>query len=298
MYRQDVKRALRVDCASKVKRVGPLVLAGIALAAAAAAVASTLLQRRQDASFHSLALGGTLDYEVYLPADYATSGKRYPVVYFLHGLPSTSTAYQSVGFVETALDQVGRPAILVVPQGARNDDPDPEYLDRGQGKGWDTAIADELPRVVDGRFRTIRSRSGRALVGVSAGGYGAMHLALEHLEEFAVVESWSGYFHPTDPTGTKPLDLGSNAKNSRADVHQQVSNAGSRLKQLPTFIAFYVGRDDWRFSAENEQLNQELSRAGIPHVFRLYPGGHDQHLWQRYAPAWLELALAHLAPAQ
>jgi len=43
----------------------------------------------------------------------------------------------------------------------------------------------------------------------------------------------------------------------------------SRLKALPTFIAFYVGRDDWRFSAENEQLNQELSRAGVPHVFRL-----------------------------
>jgi len=280
-----------------MKRAGLVVLAGVSLAATAAAVASTLLQRRQDASFHSQALGGSLHFEVYLPADYATSRKRYPVVYFLHGLPSTSTAYESVGFVETALDKVGRPALLVVPQGARTNDTDPEYLDRGPGEGWDTAIADELPRVVDSRFRTIRSRSGRALVGVSAGGYGAMHLALEHLDEFAVVESWSGYFHPTDPTGTKPLDLGSSAKNSQADVHRQVIAAGSRLKELPTFIAFYVGRDDWRFSAENEQLNQELTRAGIPHVFRLYPGGHDQRLWQRYAPAWLSLALAHLAPA-
>ena len=280
-------------------KTGLVVLAGVALAAAAVAVGSTLLQRRQDASFHSVALGGTLHYEVYLPADYATSGrKRYPVVYFLHGLPSTSTAYRSVGFVETALDKLRRPAILVVPQGARSNDPDPEYLDQGPDAGWDTAIADELPRVVDARFRTIRSRRGRALVGVSAGGYGAMHLALEHLGEFAVVESWSGYFHPTDPTGTKPLDLGSAAKNNRADVHRQVSAAGSRLERLPTFIAFYVGRDDWRFSAENEELNQELSRAGVPHVFRLYAGGHDQRLWQRYAPAWLALALEHLAPAR
>ncbi len=274
-----------------MKRAGLLVLAGIVLAAAAAAIASTMLQRRQDASFHSLTLGGALHYEVYLPADYATSRLHYPVVYFLHGLPSTSTAYQAVGFVETALDKVGRPAILVVPQGARSDAPDPEYLG-----GWDTAIAGELPRIVDRRFRTIRSRRGRALVGVSAGGYGAMHLALEHLEEFAVVESWSGYFHPTDPAGTKPLDLGSAAKNSRADVHQQVNATGGRLEQLPTFIAFYVGRDDWRFSAENEQLDRELSRAGIPHVFRLYAGGHDQRLWQSHAPAWL--ALAHLAPAR
>jgi S-formylglutathione hydrolase FrmB len=276
-----------------VKRAGLVILAGIALAAAAAAVASTLFQRRQDASFRSLALGGALHYEVYLPADYATSRLHYPVVYFLHGLPSTSTAYQSLGFVETALDKVGQPAILVVPQGARSDEPDPEYLG-----DWDTAIAGELPRVVDSRFRTIRARRGRALVGVSAGGYGAMHLALEHLEEFAVVESWSGYFHPTDPTGTKPLDLGSASKNGRADVHRQVDAARGRLEQLPTFIAFYVGRDDWRFSAENEQLNRELSQAGIPHVFRLYAGGHDQRLWQSHAPAWLALALAHLAPAQ
>lgn len=276
-----------------VRRAGLLVLAGIALTAATAALASTLFQRRQDVAFHSLALGGSLHYEVYLPADYATSRMRYPVVYFLHGLPSTGNAYKGVEFVENALDQVGRPAILVVPQGARSDDPDPEYLG-----DWDTAIAGELPRVVDKRFRTIQSRLGRALVGVSAGGYGAMHLALEHLDEFAVVESWSGYFHPTDPAGTKPLDLGSAAKNGRADVHRQMNAAKARLEQLPTFIAFYVGKDDWRFSAENKQLNRELSQAGIPHVFRLYAGGHDQRLWQSHAPAWLALALAHLAPAQ
>jgi enterochelin esterase-like enzyme len=45
-------------------------------------------------------------------------------------------------------------------------------------------------------------------------------------------------------------------------------------------------------------LNQELSRAGIEHVFRLYAGGHDNALWLRYAPDWLALALAHLAPAR
>jgi enterochelin esterase-like enzyme len=283
-----------------MKRAGLLSLAGIVLAAATAAVAvaATVLERRQDVSFHSEALGGTLHYEVYLPADYATGSLRYPVVYFLHGLPSTSTAYKTIGFVETALDKVGSEAILVVPQGARAGETDPEYLDHGANDGWDTAIARELPRAVDARFRTISSRDGRALIGVSAGGYGAMHLALEHLDEFAVIESWSGYFHPTDPTGTKPLDLGSAAKNSRADVHKQVQAAATRLKQLPTYIAFYVGRDDWRFSAENEQLNQELTRAGIPHVFRVYAGGHDQRLWQRYAPAWLSLALAHLAPAR
>ena len=103
-----------------------------------------------------------------------------------------------------------------------------------------------------------------------------MHLALKHLDQFSVVESWSGYFHPTDPTGTKALDLGLAVANAHADVHRQLQATRKQLKTLPTLIAFYVGRDDTRFLAENQQLNHELSRAGIPHVFRIYAGGHDQ----------------------
>jgi enterochelin esterase-like enzyme len=274
-----------------MKRAGLIVLAG-ALAAATVALAGPDTARVRDTSFRSQALGGTLGFEVYLPVGYETSGLRYPVVYFLHGLPANGTAYESIGFVEKALDEVGRPAILVVPQGARDDDTDPEYVDHDAGRHWGTAIARELPQVVDARFRTIRSRGGRALIGVSAGGYGAMHLALKHLSEFSVVESWSGYFHPTDPTGTKPLALGPDT-----DVHRQLQTQRSTLKRLPTFIAFYVGAGDWRFVAENRQLHAELARSGVSHVFRVYSGGHEQSLWQRHAPAWLGLALAHLAAA-
>ena len=253
--------------------------------------------RRLDTSYTSQALGGRLHFEVYLPRGYAGSGQRYPVVYFLHGLPSGPKAYRSVRFVERALDAAGDPAILVVPQAARPGESDPEYVNHGSGDRWGTAIAEELPRVVDARYRTIAARRGRALVGLSAGGYGAMHLALAHLGEFAVVESWSGYFHPTDPTGTKPLSLGSADRDAKADVHEQLAAERSRLRALSTFIAFYVGRSDWRFAAENRQLDQELRAAGVRHVFRVYAGGHDQRLWQRHAPAWLALALAHLAPA-
>jgi S-formylglutathione hydrolase FrmB len=239
-----------------------------ALVLLAAVTATPASARTADSSFHSAALHGTLHFEVYLPSGYATSGLHYPVVYFLHGLPAGSG------------------------------DPDPEYLDQGAGRRWATAIATELPRVVDARFRTIRSRTGRALIGLSAGGYGAMHLALDHLADFSVVESWSGYFHPTDPTGLRALDLGSKQLNAVADVHAQARRAVRKLPAQPILIAFYVGRGDTRFEAENEQLNQELSRAGIPHVFRIYPGGHDERLWSRYAPAWLALALHRLAPAR
>jgi enterochelin esterase-like enzyme len=277
-------------------RIAPLAaLAGaLTLLAASAQAANT---RRSDLSFSSQALGGRLHYEVYLPADYTTSTRRYPVVYFLHGLPAAPTTYRSMRYIERALDREARPAILVLPQGARAGERDPEYLDRGPRDEWGRALTKELPRVVDTRFRTIPNRRGRALVGLSAGGYGAMHLALEHLDEFAVVESWSGYFQPTNPAGTRRLELGSAAKDARADVHRQLAAERTRLHARPLFIAFYVGRSDRRFRQPNEQLDLELRRAHVAHLFRLFDGGHSQRLWEAHAERWLGLALDHLAVA-
>jgi S-formylglutathione hydrolase FrmB len=278
-------------------RIAPLAaLAGaLAVLAVSAQAAGT---RRADLSFSSKALGDRLHYEVYLPADYATSKRRYPVVYFLHGLPATPATYRSMPFIERALDREARPAILVVPQGARKGESDPEYLDRGPRDDWDSALTKELPRVIDARFRTIADRSGRAVVGLSAGGYGALHLALGHLDEYAVVEAWSGYLHPTNPAGTRRLELGSAAADVRADVHRQFKADRSQLSARPLFVAFYVGRSDRRFRQANVELDRELRRAHVAHRFRLFAGGHSQQLWQAHAERWLGLALDHLAAAR
>lgn len=248
-----------------------------------------------DESLPSRALGTPLHFAVYLPPGYATSGLRYPVVYFLHGLPADDRAYRGIGFLARALDALGGKAILVAPQGARPGDTDPEYLDRGPGRSWETALSDELTRAVDSRFRTIRSRAGRAIVGLSAGGYGAMHIGLSHLRDYSAVESWSGYFRPTNPAGTNVIDLGSDGENARADSHRQATRNRALLRVLPTLVAFYVGRDDGRFLAENRLLNRDLTQLGVPHVFRIYPGGHSQGLWAAHAREWLGLALRQLA---
>jgi enterochelin esterase-like enzyme len=246
-----------------------------------------------ETGFHSRALRGTLRLVVVLPHGYASSNRRYPVVYFLHGLPASPYAFRSVGFLERALDGLGSRAILVSPQGARDGDSDPEYLDWGPGRNWETAVGEELPRYVDTHFRTLRTRQARALVGLSAGGYGATLLAFHHLDEFGVVESWSGYFHPTDPTGTEPLPLG-----PEASAHTFVRRLRADELRRPTFLAFYVGRGDRRFRAENKQLDRELRAAGVPHLFRVYPGAHEQTVWTAHARVWLGLALAHLQPAR
>ena len=252
-----------------------------------------------DLSFHSTAVAGDLRFAVVLPSDYATSGLRYPVVYFLHGLPASSSGYQgSVAIVERALAQTGRQAIVVAPQAARANDSDPEYHDWGPGRNWETAVAGELPAWIDAHFRTIANRSGRAVVGVSAGGYGAALLGLHHLDRFAVVMSWGGYFHPTDPSGLHALSVGSPAANARASAHTYVPTLRRALAARPTLLAFYVGDEDSRFRPENVQFHRELQAAHVPHVFRIYSGGHTSALWNAHAGAWLDLALSRLSPVR
>ena len=247
-----------------------------------------------ESSFPSRALGLRLRFAVYLPPGYRDGTERYPVIYYLHGLPAAGNAFRTFGFVPAALEQHNLRAIVVAPQGARDGDSDPEYLDWGAGRNWESAIARELPAFVDSHYRTIRGREGRALIGLSAGGYGALLLTLHHLSSFAAVESWSGYFHPTDPSGTKPLELGSPHADAKASAHALVTGLRSSVRRYPTFLAFYVGRSDTRFERENEQLNMELTRAGISHTFRIYDGGHSSSLWKREAEPWLALALRHL----
>ena len=227
----------------------------------------TLLER----SFASKALKGRIGFDIYLPPGYSSTRARYPVVYFLHGLPASASAFRGTGTIAKALDAARRPAILVGPQGARDGDSDPEYLDWGTGRNWETALGTELPRYVDAHFRTIRARRGRALVGLSAGGYGAVLLALHRLDAFSVIESWSGYFHPTDPSGLHALDLGSPAANRRASAHSFVRSLRRAFSRRPTFFAFYVGQQDDRFRDENVQLAPRACRRARPARVRALP---------------------------
>ncbi len=270
-------------------------MAGAVVAAAAVATGGTSAQGTIVLdSLPSKSLAGRLRFVVYLPADYRTTTARYPVVYYLHGLPASPYAYRGIAFIGRALERTGKEAIVVAPQGARDGDTDPEWLDWGPGRNWETAVAKELVADVDAHYRTIATRGGRALVGVSAGGYGAVLLALHHLETYSVIESWSGYFHPTDPTGESALDIGSPQANAHASAHTFVPRLRRAFAQDPTFLGFYVGSGDARFRAENELLDRELTAARVPHDFELYPGSHETSFWSAHAVVWLRLALDRL----
>jgi enterochelin esterase-like enzyme len=269
-----------------------MVAALVALWCAAPAHAA-VLQR----SFRSTALAATERYAVFLPAGYAGSHRRYPVIYALHGLPGTATSYLKMPIAawgEIAQD-AGDPAIVVAPQGARGGDSDPEWHDWAPGRNWESAVATDLVHVVDRTYRTIPGRRGRAIIGMSAGGYGAALIGLHHLDTFSVIQSWSGYFHPTNPAGTAPLDVGSPLANLTASAHSFVPLLpGWFATWRPTYLGFYVGDQDTRFLAENRQLDRELRAAGVAHHFAVYAGAHTSALWDAHAAAWIGRALREL----
>jgi enterochelin esterase-like enzyme len=240
------------------------------------------------------ALGGTMPAEVYLPAGYSRHAARYPVIYFLHGLPAGPQSYTQNEFLAATLIADHQRAIVVTPQGARTPNSDPEYLDWNPKQDWPAAISHDLTSCIDARFDTIANRYGRALMGLSAGGYGAFNVGLRNLNQFAAVESWSGYFEATDPSGYHILALGSPQAQSAATVPTGAI-LRRHLASWPTLIAFYVGDQDSRFLNMNRQYDASLRTSGIAHTFAIYSGGHTYGLWEAHASQWLGMALQFLA---
>ena len=95
-------------------------------------------------------------------------------------------------------------------------------------------------------------------------------------------------------SGLRKLNLGSPEANAMAKVPR-----GAGLKAAtnahPTFIGFYVGRQDSRFLDPNYDFNEALNKAHVPHLFHTYPGGHSGALWRGQAVRWLDYALDALA---
>jgi S-formylglutathione hydrolase FrmB len=244
----------------------------------------------------SAALGGR-DQEayVYLPSGYAQQPhRRYPVLYLLHGFPGRPLAFLEtvqMGVIDDALTVSHRaqPLILVMPFGSTSTFADEEWVNGVQpGNDWATFVSRDLVRAVDARFRTIRSARGRAIGGLSEGGYGAIDIALHHPDEFSVVESWSGYERPDKIRAIFGAHLGRLAAN---DPRSLVTRVAPALRKLGTYMWFYSGSTD-PMHVQNAAFARELSALGVPHRFFLVYGGHNWALWRDNARA------AYLAAAE
>jgi len=232
----------------------------------------------------SPALGGRRqEAYVYLPSGYAAHPhRRYAVFYLLHGFPGRPLAFLEtvqMGIIDDALTARHRaqPLILVMPFGSTGTFTDEEWVDGvRRGNGWGTFVARDLVRAVDERYRTIRSARGRAIGGLSEGGYGAIDIACHHPGEFSVVESWSGYERPDKIRSI----FGSNLKTLAAnDPRRLLPRVAPTLRRLGAYVWFYSGSTD-PFHVQNRAFARELSQLRVAHRYFLVYGGHNWALWR------------------
>ncbi len=142
----------------------------------------------------------TRDTNVYLPPDYSPA-KHYPVLYLLHGFwgaPSSFVVSLRLADVADSLirDGTARPFIVVMPPGGLPVGSKRQRAASEWAGVWEDFVVRTVVPWVDVHLPTTRTASARAIAGVSAGGYGAVDIALRHVGLFAVAESWEGYFHP------------------------------------------------------------------------------------------------------
>jgi S-formylglutathione hydrolase FrmB len=216
------------------------------------------------------------------------------VLYLLHGADSDYRSWTRYGDAQAITARA--PLIVVMPDGGANG----WYTDWYQGARpvqprWETYHVGELVPWIDATYRTIAARRGRAIAGLSMGGYGALSYAARHPGTFAAAASFSGALEvgSSDAWGER------SANEARWRAHLPISIA-ARLRSL-SLVELRTGDGrpgplDRRgtkpgcgacglerfLRAGNVRLHARLRALGIRHLWDDYgPGTHDWPYWRR-----------------
>jgi S-formylglutathione hydrolase FrmB len=231
----------------------------------------------QDVTFYSQALRREMQYRVFL-AD--TSAKKLTVVYLLHGGGGTFRDWSNYSDVAQL---AGRDLLLVMPQG------DYSYYTNAAARPedrYEDYIVDDLAADVEGRFPARRDRAGRAIVGVSMGGFGAVKLALQHPDRYGFAAALSPAIDvPRRRFTWKRLNqsrsfleiFGPEGSDSRRKNDPFVLAQAADPKSMPYLYLTCGGQEG--LLAPNQEFAVLLGRRGIAHEFHVVSGGHEWNQW-------------------
>ncbi|MEL7586175.1 MAG: alpha/beta hydrolase family protein [Prolixibacteraceae bacterium] len=232
--------------------------------------------RVQTVKTFSKSMNKEIDAVVITPDSY--SGRQaVPVLYLLHGYSDKHD-----GWI-TKVPAIGDLAdlyhfIIVCPDGNFSS----WYLDSPVDPQWkyETYTARELPQWIDENFKTIRSREGRAITGLSMGGHGAFYLAFRNQDVFGAAGSMSGGvdIRPFPKNWDLSKRLGTYAENTDNWEKNSVINLIHLLTPGSLEISFECGTGDF-FYLVNCNLHEKLLERNIPHDFAVRPGAHNWEYW-------------------
>ncbi len=247
------------------------------------------------ADFHAAHLDGKdMKFNVLLPRGYASDTDRlFPVLYLLHGFSgdySDWCKYNIVGYAKPYEE------IIVMPDGDNswyvNSYSDPKLQ-------WENYIVNDLVSYVDSHYRTIASRQGRAIAGLSMGGYGALYLGLKHHDMFAAVASLSGVVAAanlrrwdvqlSNRFSSRPEQFYVDVRNTMQADFGPENNPG-RATEDPFLLIrklvpancpqlyLAIGWGD-NLLNENREFVALLSTLKMPYRYAEVPGEHEWKVW-------------------
>ena len=233
--------------------------------------------------YDSPALGLERRMTVYTPVGYETSGKRYPVLYLLHGMCGDEEAWISLGRTAQILDNLiaqgkARPMIVVMPNGNASQEAAPGESSRGMvpptmqlPKTMEGSYEQAFPEIVkfiDKNYRTIKSKSGRAIAGLSMGGFHSLHISKQYPDMFNYIGLFSAAIMPN--------------KEVSSPIYE---NMEGKLKvqfdKNPALYWIAIGKTDFLYKA-NEEYRKLLDEKGYKYTYYESDEGHIWKNWRIY----------------
>ncbi len=250
------------------------------------------------------AVNGPHRVRITLPSNYFSNGStRFPVLYLLHGGAGGNSAQWTTGGGIVEAQTSGRALITVMPDGGKVG----WYTNWADGSAqkWADFHLTQLVPWIDANLRTVASKSGRAIAGLSMGGFGAVRYAQDRPDMFTYVASFSGAVDLGD-SGTRAVvteQAGQNGFNPYGPFGNPfwpfdgTWNALNPLNRAPRLhgvgVALYAGGGsndqdvlEGTMRASADRFSGALNAAGVPHFYWMYgrpgggcDGGHNFGCW-------------------
>ena len=240
--------------------------------------------------YDSPALGLERRMTVYTPAGYETSGKRYPVFYLLHGMGGDEEAWISLGRTSQILDNLiaqgkAKPMIVVMTNGNASQEAAPGESSLGMKpptmqlpKTMDGSFEQAFPDVVkfvDKNYRTLKSKSGRAIAGLSMGGFHSLHISKQYPDMFDYVGLFSAAILPN--------------KDVSSPVYEDMEGKLKiQFAKKPSLYWIAIGKTDFLYKA-NEDYRKQLDENGYKYTYYETGEGHIWKNWRIYLSEFVPL---------
>ncbi|RUL87697.1 alpha/beta hydrolase [Tautonia sociabilis] len=230
------------------------------------------------ATIHSFskALRKASSFNVVFPEDEETP-RPWSVFYLLHGLSDDHSIWMRRTSIERYV--AGLPLVVVMPDGGRG-----WYTNAVEGAAYEDDVL-EVVGLIDRTFPVKAERAGRAIGGLSMGGYGAVKIGVKHHDRFASVTSHSGavgFVHGLGEGRERSPEFsrifGEDPSNGDEDPFALVERIDHGI--LPK-LRLDCGTDDFLLD-QNRAFHEHLNALRIPHEYEEFPGGHDWAYWDAH----------------